>query len=99
DRRDVLELDTGVLRRLVEQGQRRHALRREAHAQALEVFEALELAAVDQTLADEHGLIEIARLRVPAVGDDAKLDPTHERVPEAHRKRAAADVELPSPHR
>src|SRR5262245_40096835 len=42
----------------------------------------------------EHGLIEIARLRVPAVGDDAKLDPTDERVPEADRKRAAADVEL-----
>jgi len=31
---------------------------------------------------------------VPAVGDDAKLDPADERVPEADRKRAATDVEL-----
>jgi hypothetical protein len=55
------------------------------------------LSAVDQILAHEHGLIEIARLRVPAVGDDAKLDPADERVPEADRKRAAADVELAGP--
>src|SRR4029077_12656283 len=74
--------------------ERGYALSRKTHAHSLEVLEAFELAAVDQILAHEHGLVEIARLGVPAVGNDAKFDAADERIPKPDRQCAAADVEL-----